>query len=39
MQTSPSWKKNVFDVAPRDIADVKAQATMMDGKFTHRDGL
>ncbi|MGI9329301.1 MAG: amidohydrolase family protein, partial [Gammaproteobacteria bacterium] len=32
-------EKNLFDVAPRDIADVKVQATMMDGRFTHRDGI
>ena len=31
-------EKNLFDVAPRDIADVRVVATMMDGKFTHRDG-
>ena len=29
---------NLFDIAPRDIADVIVLATMMDGKFTHRDG-
>ena len=32
-------EKNLFDVAPRDIADVKVLATMMDGVFTHRDGI
>ena len=32
-------EKNLFDVEPRDIADVKVLATMMDGKFTHRDGI
>ena len=32
-------EQNLFDVAPRDIADVRVLATMMDGKFTHRDGL
>ena len=29
-------EKNLFDVKPRDIADVKVLATMMDGKFTYR---
>ena len=29
-------EKNLFDVKPRDIADVKVKATMMDGKFTYR---
>ena len=32
-------EKNLFDVKPRDIADVKVEATMMDGNFTHRDRL
>ena len=32
-------EKNLFDVAPDAIADVKVLATMMDGRFTHRDGL
>ena len=32
-------EKNLFEVKPRDIADVNVMATMMDGKFTHRDGL
>ena len=32
-------EKNLFDVEPRDISEVKVLATMMDGKFTHRDGL
>ncbi len=31
-------ESNLFDIAPRDIADVNVLATMMDGKFTHRDG-
>ena len=31
--------ENLFDVQPDDIADVKVVATMMDGEFTHRDGL
>jgi len=29
-------EKNLFDVAPRDIAEVKVVATMMDGKFTYQ---
>jgi predicted amidohydrolase YtcJ len=29
-------EKNLFDVEPREIADVKVVATMMDGKFTYR---
>ena len=32
-------EKNLFDVKTEDIADVKVLATMMDGEFTHRDGL
>jgi predicted amidohydrolase YtcJ len=31
--------KNLFDVAPEDIGTVKVLGTLMDGKFTHRDGL
>jgi hypothetical protein len=31
-------EKNLFDIEPTDIADVKVMATMMDGQFTHRDG-
>ncbi len=30
---------NLFEVEPRDIADVRVRATMMDGSFTHRDGI
>jgi len=32
-------EKNLFDVDPDGIAEVKVLATMMDGKFTHRGGL
>ena len=32
-------ERDLFEVAPRDIADVKVLGTMMDGKFTHRDGI
>ena len=32
-------EKNLFDVAPTAIADVKVLATMMDGRFTHREGI
>ena len=32
-------EQNLFDVALRDIADVRVLATMMDGRFTHRDGM
>jgi predicted amidohydrolase YtcJ len=32
-------EENLFDVAPGDIAEIKVIATMMDGEFTHRDGL
>ena len=32
-------EKNPFDVAPRDVAEVKALVTMMNGRFTHRSGL
>ena len=31
--------QNLFDVAPEDLTDVKVLATMMDGGFTHRDGI
>ena len=31
-------KNNLFDVAPDDIAEVKVEATMMDGRFTYRAG-
>ena len=32
-------EKNLFDVDSKEIANVKVMATMMDGEFTHRDGL
>ncbi len=32
-------EKTLFDVAPRDIADVKVMGTMMGGNFTYRDGI
>lgn len=32
-------EKNLFDVAPTDIADVKVLATMMDGRFTYGDAV
>jgi len=32
-------ENNLFDVKPRDIADVKVMATIMDGNFTYRDGI
>ena len=31
-------EKNLFDVAPDKIADVKVLATMMNGKYTYRAG-
>ena len=31
--------QNLFEVAPRDITDVKVLATIMNGRFTHREGL
>jgi predicted amidohydrolase YtcJ len=31
-------EKNLFDVAPGEIADVKVMATMMDGEFTYSAG-
>ncbi len=31
--------RNLFEVAPDEIADVRVLATMMDGEFTHRSGL
>jgi len=30
-------EKNLFDVKPEDISDVKVSMTMMNGKVTHRD--
>lgn len=32
-------EKNLFDVKTDDIADVKVLGTIMDGNFTHRDGM
>ncbi|MCA0894555.1 amidohydrolase [Microbulbifer agarilyticus] len=32
-------ERNIFDVKPSEIADTKVVGTMMDGKFTFRDGL
>jgi len=32
-------ESNLFDVDSKDIGDVKVLATMMDGRFTHRDGM
>ena len=32
-------ERNLFDVESDDIADTRILATMMDGQFTHRDGL
>jgi hypothetical protein len=29
-------EKNLFDLDPHDIAGVKVEATMMDGKFTYQ---
>lgn len=31
--------QDITKVAPRDISDVKVVGTVLDGKFTHRDGL
>jgi hypothetical protein len=31
-------EKNLFDLDPHDIADVKVEATMMDGTFTYQAG-
>ena len=31
-------EKNLFDVASDKIADVKVEATMMNGKFTYKKG-
>ena len=28
--------ENLFDVAPRDIAEVKVMAPLMDGRYTYR---
>lgn len=28
-----------FDVEPKAIADINVLGTMMDGRFTHRDGI
>lgn len=32
-------EKNLFDVAPHDIGNVKVQLTMLNGQVTHRDGV
>ena len=32
-------EKNLFDVNPDDLVQVKVLGTMMDGEFTHRDGI
>ncbi len=32
-------ERNLFDVDTDEIAEVKVLATVMDGKFTHRDGI
>jgi hypothetical protein len=32
-------EQNLFDVSPDKVADVKVVATVMDGEFTHRDGI
>ena len=32
-------EKDLFEIDPSEISDVKVMATMMDGRFTHRDGL
>jgi predicted amidohydrolase YtcJ len=31
--------KDITDVAPRDLSDIKVLGTVMNGRFTHRDGL
>jgi len=31
--------KDITDVAPRDISNIKVLGTVMDGRFTHREGL
>jgi predicted amidohydrolase YtcJ len=31
--------QNLFDMAPRHIADVKALVTMIGGSFAHREGI
>ena len=32
-------ERNLFDIDTSDIADTKVLGTMMDGRFTHRDGI
>ena len=32
-------EKNLFEIKPNEIADTKVLGTMMNGKFTHRDGI
>jgi predicted amidohydrolase YtcJ len=32
-------EQNLFDVSSDELADVKVVATVMDGEFTHRDGI
>ena len=31
--------RNLFEIDPADLSEVKVQATMMDGRFTHREGI
>ena len=31
--------QNLFDIDPQQLSDVNVLATMMDGRFTHRDGI
>ena len=31
--------KNLFDLRPDEIAEVSVQATMVNGKFTYRNGI
>lgn len=31
--------KDITDVAPRDLSDIKVLGTVMNGRFMHRDGL
>ncbi|MEM7024717.1 MAG: amidohydrolase [Pseudomonadota bacterium] len=32
-------ERDLFEVAPEEISEVEILATMMDGRFTHRDGI
>ena len=32
-------ERNLFEIEPNEIAETRVLATMMNGRFTHREGL